>query len=94
MNNLELVRRKALEYKFINEDSQLQISNRKDKKYKIKSLKSSDPNKYIHFGAKGMEDYTIHHDEKRRLSFYNRFKNNKSFNNPNSGLYYSRYLLW
>jgi hypothetical protein len=64
-------------------------SNRKDKKYAIKTK-----DKTIHFGAKGMSDFTIHKDEKRRKRFHDRFRNNKGYDDKTSGLYYSRKLLW
>jgi hypothetical protein len=35
----------------------------------------------------------IHKDERRRERFHQRFKNNKGYNDPTRGLFYSRYLL-
>lgn len=65
-------------------------STRKDKKYAIKTDKGNT----IHFGARGMSDFTIHKDEKRRKRFHDRFRNNKGYDDKTSGLYYSRKLLW
>ena len=64
-------------------------STRKQKKYMIEvdGLK-------IHFGEKGYDDYLDHRNEKRRENFHKRFKNNKGYNDPKSGLYYSARLLW
>ena len=50
--------------------------------------------KYIDFGSRFNEDFLDHHDEQRRIRFHQRFQNNKGYNNPLSGLYYSSRLLW
>lgn len=50
--------------------------------------------KKINYGALGMEDYLMNKNEDRRLRFHQRFHNNKGYNNPNSGLFYSARLLW
>jgi hypothetical protein len=66
------------------------ISSRKDKKYRA-HLKDGS---YVDYGAVGMSDYLQHKDDKRRTRFHQRFQNNKGYNDPRSGLFYSRYLLW
>lgn len=66
------------------------ISPRKQKKYRIIFQDGS----YVDYGAKDMEDFLIHKDEARRRRFHQRFKNNKGYNNPESGLFYSARLLW
>ena len=40
----------------------IQPSKRKDKKYDA----VIDGKKTVHFGAKGMSDYTLHHDDERK----------------------------
>jgi len=50
--------------------------------------------KKINYGSFGMSDYLIHKDENRRNRFHQRFHNNKGYNDPNSGLFYSARLLW
>ena len=45
----------------------LKVSTRKDKKWMVKYQ-----GKYIHFGAKGYEDFTIHKDEDRRAKYRKR----------------------
>ena len=40
----------------------IKTSSRKDKKYMLVTPEG----KKIHFGAKGMSDYTIHKDDKRK----------------------------
>ena len=66
------------------------LSPLKKKKYRVYLREGT----HIDYGAVGMSDYLIHKDEKRRERFHQRFKNNKGYNDRNSGLFYSRYLLW
>jgi hypothetical protein len=65
-------------------------SPRKNKKYRAIMKDGS----YVDYGAIGMSDYLIHKDEARRMRFHQRFQNNKGYNDPTSGLFFSRYLLW
>ena len=46
-------------------------SPRTTKKYMVVF---KNPKKTIHFGAKGYEDYTIHHDDNRKNLYLNRHK--------------------
>ena len=65
-------------------------SSRKDKKYML----VTPDGKKIHFGAKGMSDYTIHKDDKRKQLYINRHNNSRedwTKINPGS---LSRYILW
>lgn len=87
MSKLEEIRKIA---KKKNIKGLIEPSTRKGKKFMI-TLESG---KKIHFGADGMQDHIDHRDEKRRNNFHNRFRNNKGYNDPNSGLYYSQKLLW
>jgi uncharacterized OsmC-like protein len=66
---------------------EIEVSKRKDKKFHV-----IDTN--IHFGAKGYTDYLIHNDDDRRKRFHDRFKNNPSYSDKKSGLYYSARILW
>lgn len=68
---------------------EIKLSSRKDKKYMI-----NVNNKTIHFGARGMSDFIEHKDEQRKKNFHSRFRNNKGYSDKESGLYYSRMLLW
>ena len=68
----------------------IQISPRLNKKYRAILTDGS----YVDYGALGMSDYLIHRDENRRNRFHQRFHNNKGYNNPESGLFYSARLLW
>ena len=56
-----------------NEKYILKPSTRKNKKYMIMPNNSSP----VHFGAKGMSDFTIHKDEKRKQRYINRHKKNE-----------------
>lgn len=65
-------------------------SPRKNKKYRAIMKDGS----YVDYGAVGMSDYLQHKDEARRMRFHRRFQNNKGYNDPTSGLFFSRHLLW
>ena len=66
-------------------------STRKDKKY----MAIFGPNdKKVHFGAKGYEDSTIHHDDKRKDSYLKRQKVRENWNDPTTAGSLSRYILW
>jgi hypothetical protein len=46
------------------------------------------------FGAKGYEDYTTHHDVKRREAYRKRHKKDLETNDPYRAGYLSYYILW
>lgn len=46
------------------------------------------------FGAKGYEDYTMHHDEKRRDAYRKRHSKDLDTNDPHRAGYLSYYILW
>jgi len=51
--------------------------------------------KTIHFGAKGMSDYTIHHDKERREKYLSRHKGmNEDWNKPDTAGALSKWILW
>ena len=51
--------------------------------------------KNISFGAVGYEDYTTHHDEKRKQNYITRHSNeNWRRSNLESAAWMSRYILW
>jgi len=83
-SNPEKVFKKALKMGI----DDIDISNRKDKKYKV-----YDGKKWIHFGQLGYEDYTKHRDKHRRDLF--RVRNAKwAVAPPMTPAYLSYYLLW
>lgn len=69
----------------------LQDSDKKYKKYKV-----TINGKNIYFGAKGYEDYTIHHDPYRQEQYLNRHAKREDW--TKSGIhtpgFWSRWLLW
>ena len=64
-SNPSIVMKKAKELNL----NPIQLSSRKDKKYMVLNPKT---NKMVHFGQMSYEDYTNHHDEKRRELFKKR----------------------
>lgn len=50
--------------------------------------------KLVHFGAKGMSDYTMHKDPKRRENYRTRHKKDLDTKDPTRAGYLSWYLLW
>ena len=93
-SNFRLARHNAKHYLGdLFDDGNFRESTRKDKKYMV-----FDPNtsRWVHFGQMGYEDYTKHHDEKRRHYYLSRshgiignWRNN--IFSPNN---LSRYILW
>ena len=67
----------------------LKESTRKGKKYRI----TLPDNKIVHFGAIGYEDYTMHHDDKRKDRYISRHKKEDWTDLSKAGTW-SRYILW
>ena len=85
-SNPSIVMKKAKELHL----NPIQLSTRKDKKYMVLN---PNTNKMVHFGYFGMEDYTKHHDEKRRELFKKR--NHKwATAEKYSPAWLSYYLTW
>jgi hypothetical protein len=80
------------EYKFI----KLEKSSKADKKYMaIFQNRKTGRNKTVHFGAQGMEDYTIHKDPARMELYIKRHSGmSEDWNNPMTAGWWSRWLLW
>jgi hypothetical protein len=55
---------------------------------------NTERRKTVHFGAKGMSDFTIHKDEERKKRYLSRHKANENWNNPISAGSLSRFVLW
>ena len=47
-----------------------------------------------HFGAKGMDDYTITHDKEQRERYRTRHKKDLETNDPTKAGFLSYYILW
>ena len=67
----------------------IEKSTRKGKKYMIRWN-----NKLIHFGSKGMSDYTIHKDPIRKKRYLNRHRPRENWNDPKTAGFWSRWILW
>lgn len=50
--------------------------------------------KTISFGAAGMSDFTLHHDEERKERYLNRHRKNEHWDKPDTPGALSRYILW
>jgi hypothetical protein len=50
--------------------------------------------KTISFGAAGMSDFTLHHDEARKERYLNRHRKNEHWDKPDTPGALSRYILW
>lgn len=71
--------------------------------YKLIKLKKTDKKKFavvtpngkiIKFGANGYEDYTMHHDSKRKSRYIKRHAANENWNDLERAGTWSRYVLW
>lgn len=90
-SNIKIAQQKAIEY--LGKDAKLHQSTKQDKKYMI-----LDPNnnKWVHFGAFGMEDFTKHKNNDRRgryLARATKIKGNWK-DNPYSPNNLSIHILW
>ena len=73
----------------------LEKSNRKDKKYMVSWINpKSGRVKSIHFGAKGMSDYTIHKDDERKQRYINRHQKRENFNDLGKSGAWALNILW
>lgn len=70
-------------------------STNSDKKWMaiFKSCKN-DATKVIHFGAKGYQDFTQHHNEKRKQNYLRRHSVTETWEDPYTAGSLSRYILW
>jgi len=66
-------------------------SEKPDKKFKVKV-----GNRTIHFGSKGMSDYTINQDPNRKKLYIKRHKKRENWNKSGIGTagFWSKHLLW
>ena len=58
------------------------------------NFEDGDKKKHTDFGAAGMEDYTIHKDEKRRELYRKRHAKDLKTNDPTRAGFLSWYILW
>lgn len=72
----------------------LGMSNLKGKKLKAVFRLDSGRTKTIHFGARGYEDYTQHHDAKRRDKYLARHVAREDWTKPDTAGTLSAFILW
>ena len=72
---------------------QISKSEKSEKKYKAVFTKDDGKTKTIHFGAKGYEDYTQHHNKDRRTLYRKRHEKDLKGDPMRAG-YLSYYILW
>jgi len=69
----------------------LKTSGRKGKRYVITMPRYGHAH---HFGSSVGKTFIDHQDEKKKKAWIARHKDDKGWNNPHSGIYHSRKLLW
>ena len=69
----------------------LKKSNRKGKRFVIEMQRYGHAH---NFGSDVGKTFIDHQDEKKKKNWIKRHKNDKGYNNPHSGIYHSRKLLW
>ena len=63
-------------------------SSRKDKKYLV-----SVNGHTVHCGARGYDDFTVHHDERRKANYLARHKH-ENWSDKSTAGFWARWLLW
>ena len=69
-------------------------SDKKDKKLKAVFTFADGKTKTTHFGAKGMDDYTLTKDKEARSRYRKRHKKDLRTKDPTRAGYLSYYILW
>jgi len=68
-------------------------SPKADKKL-VAKFENNGREKNIHFGAKGMDDYTKTRDDKQKARYLDRHRKNENWNDPDTAGALSRWILW
>lgn len=63
-------------------------------KWRATFLLDTGRTKTTHFGARGMSDFTLHKDRRRRQLYLARHRPTEDWNDPTSAGALSRWLLW
>jgi len=71
----------------------VKASQNKNKKY-VATFDLGEKVKIVHFGSKGMDDYTITKDKEQRDRYRARHKKDLETKDPIRAGYLSYYLLW
>ena len=69
-------------------------SSKPDKKMVAIFETDAGRKKSVHFGAKGMDDYTKSHDKEQRERYLARHAKNENWNDPTTPAALSRWVLW
>ena len=69
-------------------------SDKSDKKYMATFQSDTGRTKTTHFGAKGMDDYTLTHDKEQRERYRKRHAKDLHTNDPSKAGFLSYYILW
>mgnify|MGYP003640163085 CR=1 FL=1 len=69
-------------------------SNKPDKKLQAIFIKPNGRSKTTHFGASGMDDYTLTKDKDQRKRYRDRHRKDLATNDPKRAGYLSMYILW
>ena len=69
-------------------------SSKPEKKLMAVFETDSGRTKTIHFGARGMDDYTITKDKEQRARYIKRHSANENFNKPDTAGALSKHILW
>jgi len=74
----------------------LQITTSEKPEKKMKAVFETDTGrtKTIHFGAKGMDDYTLTHSKEQRARYLQRHSRNEDHNRPDTAGSLSARILW
>ena len=72
----------------------LRKSLKSAKKYDAVFETDEGREKVVSFGAAGMSDFTLHHDEARKESYLNRHRKNEHWDKADTPGALSRYILW
>lgn len=73
---------------------QIKPSTRKTKKLMAIFERDGKRVKTVHFGSKGMSDYTIHGDDKRKQRYLDRHKPRENWQDYMTAGSLSRFILW
>ena len=68
-------------------------STKADKKL-MATFENDGRTKTIHFGSKGMDDFTKTRDEEQKKRYLARHRANENWNKPDSAGALSRWILW
>ena len=73
----------------------LSVTHATDNKHKYTAVfDNNGRKKTTHFGAKGMDDYTLTHDKDQRERYRTRHKKDLATKDPTRAGFLSYYILW